>query len=686
MKANLQALPKWIASVATISVALIAFSVHAQNKADKPVAEATASSAELSVEDIWRQPNLANIRLSRDGKFMAATVPFKGRMNLAVIDLETRKATALTSYDDFDVVGVNWIGTNRLLYSLGQFNSPTGPGQFDGGGLFVIDRDGKNFRRLSQTVRETRAKNETVYRSLSFYRSIPNNQDEIIASGNMVSADSVDLFRLNLNTGKYTLLTRGRPANLTSAWLTDAKLVPRVAFARILDALTTVVYYRKDEDSPWYEITRYEANKGTKIIPLTLEANNKTLQVASNVGRDTMGVFRFDPETKTLGELIAAHPRYDMGAAVDGAFVPGVITDVNEDNKLLGYSVQAAKPEVVWIDERYAAIQKSLDAAFPNRFNSFRRTPDGKRMIVTSYSDVLPSRWYLYDHEAKTVEEIGSSRPWLEGKFTEQRPFVYKTRDGLEIDGYYFLPKNYKPGTKLPTIVHIHGGPFARADTWGNGFGTAEGQLFASRGYAVIVPNFRVTPGLGSKIYYAGFGSYGREMSNDHEDALKWGLDQGFVDPAKVCISGASYGGYAALQALVRNDSLWKCAIAGLAVTDLKYQLTSRDGDIAENTAGVTFWKSVLGVTDLNSPSTREISPVFNASKIKKPVFLYAGKEDIRVPIAQITRMARELERVGNAPKGFVIKEREGHGFGKLENSVDLYTQVLAFLKEQFEM
>ena len=91
-------------------------------------------------------------------------------------------------------------------------------------------------------------------------------------------------------------------------------------------------------------------------------------------------------------------------------------------------------------------------------------------------------------------------------------------------------------------------------------------------------------------------------------------------------------------------------------------------------------------MTDLNSPSTSEISPVFNASKIKKPVFLYAGKEDIRVPIAQITRMATELERVGNAPKGFVIKEREGHGFGKLENNVDLYTQVLAFLKEQFEM
>jgi dipeptidyl aminopeptidase/acylaminoacyl peptidase len=174
-------------------------------------------------------------------------------------------------------------------------------------------------------------------------------------------------------------------------------------------------------------------------------------------------------------------------------------------------------------------------------------------------------------------------------------------------------------------------------------------------------------------------------MSNDHEDALKWGVDQGFVDSSKVCMSGASYGGYAALQAVVRNDSLWKCAVAGLAVTDLKYQLTSRDTDFAESVSAVNYWKSVLGVTDLDSPLVREISPLFNPAKIKKPVFLYAGKDDSRVPIAQITRMARELERVGNAPKGFVVKEREGHGFGKLENNVDLYTQVLAFLKEHLE-
>jgi dipeptidyl aminopeptidase/acylaminoacyl peptidase len=668
---------KKIASLIFTIVATMLMGLPQLSRAQSNVSKLDA----LSIEDIWRQPELSGLTLARDGKSMAATVPFKGRMNLAVIDLETRKANLLSSYDNYDVLDVSWVGSDYLLYSLGQFNSPTGPGQFDGGGLFVIKRDGTEFRRLSSTIREMRAQNLYVYRQLDLYRTIPGNTEEVIAIGNMTAADSQDLYRLNIKTGRYTLITTGRPSDLTGSWILDSKFVPRVVTAGIKDKLTRVVYYRKDEKSDWVEIARYEANKGPVFVPLTFESNDQTLQVAFNGGRDTMAVYRYDPNAKTMGEMIASHPKYDMGAAANGSRVAGVITDPITD-KVLGYAVNAAKPERVWIDERYAAIQRNLDGALPNRINSFRRTPDGKRLLVTSYSDTSPARWYIHDEEKKTLEAIGTSRPWLDGKLLEQRIMTYKTRDGLEIGGYYFLPKDYKPGTKLPTVVHIHGGPFVRADSWGSGFGVSEGQLLASRGYAVIVPNFRVTPGLGSKIYYAGFGTVGREMSDDHEDALKWGIEQGFVDPARACISGASYGGYAALQALTRTGDMWKCAVAGLAVTDYKYQLTSRDGDTAASEAGVTYWKSVLGVTDLDSPLVKEISPVFHASKIKRPVFLYAGIDDIRVPIAQIKRMERGLKDAGNPVKGFVEKEKEGHGFGKLENTVELYTGVLEFLEQ----
>jgi dipeptidyl aminopeptidase/acylaminoacyl peptidase len=660
-----------------------AFSAQAQQKL--PTINVDEKRTELSVEDIFKSPSLRDPIVSPNGKFLAATVPSNGRMNLAVIDIETRTATVLTGVTEFDVIETRWVGNDRILFSLGLLNSPTGPGRFDGGGLFMVGRDGKERRTISPTVREARAKGNNVYRALSYARSIPGSDEEVIASGNLTDAESTDLYKLNIKTGRSELYTRGRPADGTNGWILDDKLVPRVVSSSPRDTLTTIFWYRKDADSAWYEIGRNEGVKGPTFVPLSVEGDNQSLQVAYNGDRDTMAVFRFDPIAKKMGELIAQHPRYDMGANADGERVPGVVTDP-VSNKVLGYRVAAAKPETVWLDEQYTKTQKSLDSALPNRINNFARTPDGKRFIVTSYSDILPTNWYLLDEEKKTLEGIGTSRPWLVGKLVEQVPFVYKTRDGLEIDGYYFLPRDYKPGTKLPTLVHIHGGPFARADYWGsNTFGVSEAQLFANRGYAVIVPNFRVTPGLGKKVYTSGFGAVGRQMSDDHEDALKWGIDKGFVDPSRACISGASYGGYAALQALVRNNDMWRCAVAGLAVTDFKYQLTTGDGDTARSTAGQKFWMQVLGTDDLSSQLVKDISPVNNAEKIKRPVFIYAGEEDIRVPLAQISRMKRELERTGNAPKVYTVVEKEGHGFGILKNRVDTWTKMVTFVDESMK-
>lgn len=662
-------------AIMALAFPLVAADVHAQ-------LAAASSAPQLTVEDVWKSPTLANPTLSRSGKYLAATAPAKGRMNLLVMDMETRKGILLTGFEEFDVVNVAWVGDERLLFSLGQANSPTGAGQFDGGGLFVINRDGTGGRRLAPTVRETRAKNQFVYRGLSLHRTIPNNTDEVIAEGNQTSADSVDLYRLNLNTGRASLLTSGRPSSLTGEWLLDSKLVPRVVVAGVKDELTRVVYHRKDEGSPWEEIARYSRDKGAVFVPLAFESDDQTLQVATNRDRDTMAVYRFDPASKKLGELIASHPRYDMGADSQGNSVAGPLVDF-ETNKVLGYRVEAARPEITWVDESRARTQAMIDAALPNMINTFRRTPDGKRLLVTSYSDQKSSRWYLLDEQKRSLEEIGAARPWLDGKLVEQRSFMYKTRDGLEIPGYLFLPRNHKSGTRLPTIVHIHGGPTVRADRFGQGFGWIEGQLFASRGYAVVLPNFRITPGLGNKIFAAGFGTIGRQMSEDHEDALKWAIDEGFADPKRACISGASYGGYAALQAMVKTPDLFKCAVAGLAVTDLVYQNTSLDTDYVSNPALVDLWRAIIGTKDFKSQLVQDISPINHANKIKGAVFLYAGQDDIRVPIDQIVRMDRALRSAGNAPKAFVVKEKEGHGFGRLENNVDLYTQVLKFLTEQ---
>ena len=315
--------------------------------------------------------------------------------------------------------------------------------------------------------------------------------------------------------------------------------------------------------------------------------------------------------------------------------------------------------------------------------NTFRRFPNSSRVLVSSYSDVSPDKFYLLDEEKKTLEELFTSKPWLaKDRLVEMRPFVLKTRDGLEIPSYYFLPRNYKPGDKLPTVIHVHGGPHVRADTWGRGFGYLEAEILAAHGYAVVLPNFRVTPGFGAKIFKAGFGTFGRQMSEDHEDAVKWAVDQGFTDPNRVCISGASYGGYAVLRALAKTPAMFKCGVAGLVVSDLEMQLSSTAGDTAYNDACVQFWHRLVGQNDANKTALRDNSPVHMARQIKAPVFMYAGAADIRTPPEQTRAMVSALERAGNPPKAVLIKAEEGHGFGRVENNVDLYTRMLQFLDD----
>ena len=645
---------------------------------------ATAATAPFPIKDYMRYPDFGTPVLSPNGKYMAVVVPIKDKFNLAVLDIAARKINVVTSITAFDVLNPNWVGNDRLIFTMGQQNSPTGPGQFDGGGLFMVSRDGKESRVLSPTAREMVNAGRTAERGLTYIGSIPDSDREVLVSAGLRSADSSDIYRLDVTTGKTTLVTVDRPARVSS-WVLDRNRVPRIAISSVKDELESIVHYRESETSPWTELIRIKGSSaigGTdKFIPLAFDNDNKTLLVASNAGRDTVGIFKYDVAARKLGDILAGHPRFDMGVDMQGGAVPGLVLD-RKDRRILGYRVAAERAQNVWTDETLAKLQVMVDAALPNRVNTLQRT-DSDKSLISSISDRSSPEYFLFDETKKTIEQVANGMTWLTDKhLVEQHPFMLKTRDGLEIPSYYFLPANYKPGDKLPTVVHVHGGPFARADYWGplwvGGFGVAEAQLLASRGYAVVLPNFRVSTGLGKKIYLAGFNSIGREMSEDHEDAAKWAVSQGFADPARMCISGASYGGYATLQALAKTPDLFKCGVAGLSVSDFELILKSTAGDTAYNTAGQKYWREVIG-EDKNPGTSKLVSPVNYADKIKSPVFFYAGADDIRTPLEQTTGMVNALKRAGQSPE-VLIKKEEGHGFGKLENRIEQYEKILDFL------
>ena len=647
-------------------------------------ASLTAAASPFPIKDYVRFPDFASPVLSPNGQYLAVLVPVKNRRNLAVIDLNTRKINVLTSIAEFDVLSPRWVGNERLLFTTGRLNSPTGPDREDGGGLFMVSRDGKESRVISPTSRELKARGQFASRRIAVARSIPGSDTEVLVAANLRSSDSLDVYVLDVTSGKTTLVTTDRPARV-GGFLLDKHGVPRVAVSSVKDELDQIIYYRASVSDSWKEILRQKnigVGKQDVFFPIAFTEDDQTLLVASNNGRDTIAIFRYDLVTQKLGDLVAGHPRFDMGRNSDGGVVPGLLIDTSE-RMLIGYAVEAERYQFSYTSEPLAKIKAMVDAALPDRVNRLQFT-DSDKVLVTSSSDRTSTEYLILDSGKKTLEPVANSMSWITDKhLVDVRPFLLKTRDGLEIPSYYLLPRDYRPGEKRPTVIHIHGGPFARADRWGalweGGFGIMEAQLLASRGYVVIVPNFRITTGLGTKIYAAGFNAYGRQMSEDHEDAAKWAVDQGYADPSRLCISGASYGGYASLWAMVKTPDLFKCAVAGLPPTDMELQLTSTAGDTAYSTAGQKYWREVIGDTKVPGTS-KTVSPALFPEKVKGAVLLYAGAADIRVPLEQTTTMVNALKRVGHPPEDVIIKPEEGHGYGVLENNIDLYERVLAFL------
>lgn len=641
----------------------------------------TATMTPPSIEEFVRRPQYTEMLASPSGRYLATTRAISGRLNLVIIDLEKRSSFGITNFDDIDVGQVRWVGDERLVFSAIEINKPSGQEAPNAGGLFTVSREGKDFRQLANTAAQLRRSESGGFVALRYQASIPGTTDEIIAAGALGTDDSFELYRLNLLTGRYRLMTAGRPANGISRWILDSKNAPLIAVAQGRSGSTLIhTYYRPNVDSPWKEINRFDSTKPPAFVPLAIEPDGKTLLISSNEGRANMAIFRYDPEKQQILELVAEHPQYDLGASPQGAPLSSLIRDpVN--GRLLGIRVDADKLQTVWLDEEVAKMQASVDASLPGRTNLI--SAPRKRLVVSSFSDRSPGKFYLFDSEAKRLEEIGPSRPWLEGKLAAVRPFRLKTRDGLEIPSYYVLPANYKPGDRLPTIFHIHGGPFARdvvsGGRFGSSFGVLEAQVLASRGYAVVLPNFRITPELGSSIYYAGFGTYGRQMLDDHEDAVTWAVAQGFADPKRLCISGASYGGYAALQALVRPSNPFSCAISGLPVTDVPFQQTN--ADYSESQSARAFWLRVLGINSINEPIAKSISPISHADKIKVPVFMYVGERDTRTPPSQALRMADALRAAGNPVKEYIVGKGEGHGYGVTANNIRLFEGMLQFLE-----
>lgn len=631
-----------------------------------PIAVTSTKASQIPVETFFKRPEFAQMVLSPKGDRLAALAPSGGRDNLVIIDLNKRTRNIITSFETLDVAAFDWINNERLVLRLSDGRDVSGRASYRG--QYAVNWDGSELRDLSK-INGKSLDVQVIQRSF-------DDSPDVIVEMNERTRDYVDVYKFNTKTARFKLLSFDSPGK-TTGWVVDWNGVPRVAFSEDGENYSTTAWIRADENSKWEKISQY-AQGDESIEPIAFDFDNKTLFVTSNVGRDKYAVYKYDMASKKLGELVFEHPLVD---------VKGGLIFSRPDKKLLGINFNAEERGTKWFDPAMDLIQKQLDGTMKGMRNAISFGGDErKKMLVFSSSPKDPGEYVLYDAENPAIEPIVKTQPWLNPSLMSERKFIkYKARDGMEIPAWITIPAGTE-GKNLPLVVNIHGGPWVRAYSgtqWGS---RPEAQFLASRGYLVLEPEPRASDGFGRKLLNGGQRQYGLAMQDDITDGVLHLIKEGMADKKKVCLFGASYGGYATLMGLAKEPDMFKCGVATVALVDLETYITINYADYSSRSGGADnpYFKRWVGDLKTDSQKLKDTSPNNLASRIKAPVMISMGASDARVPLVQGQKM-RDALLAANKPVDWKVYAGEGHGFNKDENRFDYYGRVEKFLAEHLK-
>lgn len=640
------------------------------------VGSAQAQQAkQYSVRDFFKNSDFAALQLSPNGEWLAALGPYEGRRNLFTMRLSDKASARLTSFrnkgreqDSRDVAFFFWANDERLIFGLDS----AGNESFS---WYAVNRDGTNGRTLVQGSTGI----VLFPTNTNLLSRLDHDPEHVLVTNNERSKFYPDVFRLNVYTGRMSRVDTN-PGYIQAYGVDwDGNVRTAVghpdATGRALkdgELLKQHLYYRATPDSDWEIVHSTHYFDGAYFQPLAFAADNKTLYVATNEDRDKVALYTFDPETGELGELILADDRADLA----GENIGSGLRLSPRDHRPLWVSWQYEMPEKVMLDEEFAALQATIDGAFPGKVNSITSmSQDENRAIIYSGSDRDPGTYYLYDKPAGTIEFFAQPRPWISpDDMSEMTPVRYEARDGEAMHAYLTVPTGSEP-RNLPLIINPHGGPYGIRDFWGH---RSETQFLANRGYAVMQINYRGSGGYGRRFIDIAWQKWGLEMQDDITDGVLWAIEQGIADPDRVCIYGASYGGYATMAGITKTPELYQCAVNYVGVVDLiallDYHNRFRNADFLQ-----AWGRRAIGDRREDHERLLATSPINHLDKITVPLYVVHGKRDPRVPHdTQYMPLVRKL-RGTEIDYKTMVKNREGHGFRGEGNRVELYTELEKF-------
>ncbi|UTP71728.1 prolyl oligopeptidase family serine peptidase [Alteromonas sp. LMIT006] len=625
------------------------------------------SPADIPLEAFFKDAQFTNMEISPDGKHLAVIYDTGNSNTLAIMDTGLTEIKAKINFGEFMRIDGNimWPRNDRFILSYSKF-----VGYLDTKGsnpIYVAyDLDGKNGRQLTVPQR-------TWYRIISMLPSDPTKI--LVTKSHWADQGQTKLWTIDVDRGKESYIG-GEPRGAQSI-IADSNGIPRFATAyeeEEDDAIgkgKITFFVKQTPTSEWRKVSLPDLyQQGTRISLLGFNADNTIAYVSSDIKTKVPSIYAVDLAT-LKSTLIHEETVADIGGR--GELYNGALETVafsRDYNRMVFLSEDSEMKTIM--TQLYATF--GIDDTSSNmRITSF--TEDGNQLVFNISSDRDPGVFYLFnrglDGSSPSIRELAVAKREIDPNLmAPMTPIKFTSRDGIELRGYKVIPITGE--APYPMVQIIHGGPHGPRDYWG---WNREAQFLASRGYAVVMVNFRGSGGYGDAFERSGYQEWGGKMINDMTDATMWMVEKGYADKDRLCVYGGSYGGYGTLQSLVREPDLYKCGIGYVGVYDL-FEM-KKAGDIPKRESGRKFLDQVLGTDEKRM---REFSPALNVEKIKAELFIAHGSDDVRVPMEQYESLSENLKRIGK-PYISMIRD-EGHGYQKDKNKYDFYSQMERFLAE----
>lgn len=613
------------------------------------------------VEEFARFASYTAVEISPLGDYLAVAAPAGDQTGLAILDIRDypsiKLVSAFTMPSQEHVRDIVWASDERVIFTTaiqrGSLNRPLMTGR-----IYAMDADGDNRIMAYGSNIGT----DFVFKYHDVLSTLPEESDWILISTYAHDRPRPISMRLNIQNGRRN---RGVGSPLENGQLhADTEGSIRFASGYTEDGGTRIAY-RESADAEWTEL---DLPFQDEMNVLGFATDNRHV-IVSLRSADRLGLHRLDPVTGELAPMV-------VDDTVTASLYLKEIEMDGEGREVVGAVFENGIPETRFIDEdgETARLYRLLEQSFPGHSVLVTSsTRDGSKLVVAVTSDRQPTLYFLFDRKARKLVHLLASREWIDPEeMGERRPVRFTARDGMEIHGYLTLPPG-KGEKDLPLVVYVHGGPHGVRDGW---TWELDSQLLATRGYAVLQVNYRGSGGYGQDFMESGYRKWGTMIQDDITDGVKWTIEQGYADPERICIYGASFGGYSVLQSLVREPDLYRCGFAFVGVYDLN--LMFEKGDVPETDFGWNFLERVLG-TDAAKRAAQ--SPVNHVEKIKAPLFIAHGEEDVRAHVEHYYALIEAL-KAHDIPHESMLVENEGHGFYAMENRIRYYKALLRFMDE----